>query len=75
MAFGEGAEPPGDETGGDRRRRLDEPSNPGAGAEPILEVQRQGEFLSLVHRIDRETSGLLLVGRSREADRAFKRLL
>lgn len=40
-----------------------------------LEVQRPGEFLSLVHRIDRETSGLLLVGRSREADRAFKRLL
>ncbi len=40
-----------------------------------LEEQRPGEFLSLVHRIDRETSGLLLVARSREADRAFKRLL
>ncbi len=40
-----------------------------------LELERPGEFLSLVHRIDRETSGLLLVGRSREADRAFKRLL
>jgi 23S rRNA pseudouridine1911/1915/1917 synthase len=40
-----------------------------------LESQRPGEFLSLVHRLDRETSGLLLVARSRQADRAFKRLL
>jgi len=39
-----------------------------------LEAQRPGEFLSLVHRLDRETSGLLLVARSREADRALKRL-
>lgn len=40
-----------------------------------LEARRPGEFLSLVHRIDRETSGLLLIARSRDADRAFKRLL
>ncbi len=40
-----------------------------------LEVQRPGEFLSLVHRLDRETSGLILIARSREADRKFKRLL
>jgi 23S rRNA pseudouridine1911/1915/1917 synthase len=41
----------------------------------ILRAERPDEFLSLVHRLDRETSGLLLVGRSPEADRAFKRLL
>jgi 23S rRNA pseudouridine1911/1915/1917 synthase len=40
-----------------------------------LEVQRPGEFLSLVHRLDRETSGIVLVARSPEADRSFKRLL
>ncbi|HEY5956976.1 MAG TPA: RluA family pseudouridine synthase [Polyangiaceae bacterium] len=40
-----------------------------------LEVQRPGEFLSLVHRLDRETSGIVLVARSTLADRAFKRLL
>lgn len=40
-----------------------------------LEAQRPGEFLSLVHRLDRETSGLLLIARSPVADRAFKRLL
>lgn len=40
-----------------------------------LEVQRPGEYLSLVHRLDRETSGILLVARSPDADRAFKRLL
>ena len=37
-----------------------------------LEAQRPGEFLSLVHRLDRETSGVLLLARSPEADRAFK---
>ena len=41
----------------------------------LLEASRPGEFVSLVHRLDRETSGILLVARSREADRAFKRLL
>jgi 23S rRNA pseudouridine1911/1915/1917 synthase len=40
-----------------------------------LQTQRPGEFLSLIHRIDRETSGLLLIAKSPEADRAFKRLL
>lgn len=40
-----------------------------------LEAQRPGEFLSLVHRLDRETSGALLLARSPLADREFKRLL
>jgi 23S rRNA pseudouridine1911/1915/1917 synthase len=40
-----------------------------------LEAQRPNEFLSLIHRLDRETSGLLLVAKSRPAERAFKRLL
>ena len=40
-----------------------------------LRVERPDEFLALVHRIDRETSGLLLVARSIEAERAFKRML
>jgi 23S rRNA pseudouridine1911/1915/1917 synthase len=40
-----------------------------------LEAQRTGQFLSLVHRLDRETSGILLVARSPSAERAFKRLL
>lgn len=37
-----------------------------------LEEKRPGEFLSLIHRLDRETSGVLLIGRSRDADREFK---
>lgn len=37
-----------------------------------LERERPGQFLSLVHRLDRETSGVLLVAKSKEADRAFK---
>jgi 23S rRNA pseudouridine1911/1915/1917 synthase len=41
----------------------------------ILEARRPGEFLSLVHRLDRETSGILILARSSESDRAFKRLL
>jgi 23S rRNA pseudouridine1911/1915/1917 synthase len=40
-----------------------------------LEAQRPGEFFSLIHRLDRETSGLLLIAKSVAADRAFKRLL
>ncbi|MBN1610242.1 MAG: RluA family pseudouridine synthase [Polyangiaceae bacterium] len=40
-----------------------------------LEAARPGEFVSLVHRLDRETSGVLLVARSPEADRAFKMML
>jgi 23S rRNA pseudouridine1911/1915/1917 synthase len=40
-----------------------------------LRAARPDEFLTLVHRLDRETSGILLVARTPEADRAFKRLL
>jgi 23S rRNA pseudouridine1911/1915/1917 synthase len=40
-----------------------------------LRVERPDEFLALVHRIDRETSGLLLVARSLDSERAFKRVL
>lgn len=40
-----------------------------------LDVERPGEFFALIHRIDRETSGLLMVARSAAADRAFKRAL
>jgi 23S rRNA pseudouridine1911/1915/1917 synthase len=37
-----------------------------------LERQRPGQYLSLIHRLDRETSGVLLVAKTKEADRAFK---
>lgn len=40
-----------------------------------LEIERPGEFLALIHRLDRETSGLLLLARTPEAERAFKRML
>ena len=40
-----------------------------------LQVERPDESFALIHRIDRETSGLLLVARSVAADRAFKRAL
>lgn len=40
-----------------------------------LRRQRPGEFLALIHRIDRETSGVLMLAKSLEAERAFKRLL
>lgn len=40
-----------------------------------LRADRPEEYLSLIHRLDRETSGILLVARTPEADRAFKRLL
>lgn len=40
-----------------------------------LQAERPGAFLSLIHRLDRETSGILLLAKTREADRAFKRLL
>jgi 23S rRNA pseudouridine1911/1915/1917 synthase len=39
-----------------------------------LQSERPSEYLSLVHRLDRETSGILLIARSVEADRAFKRM-
>jgi 23S rRNA pseudouridine1911/1915/1917 synthase len=38
----------------------------------LLEAQRPGEDLALIHRLDRETSGILLVAKSKEADRRFK---
>jgi 23S rRNA pseudouridine1911/1915/1917 synthase len=38
----------------------------------VLEAERPTEHLSLIHRLDRETSGVLLVARSKEADRTFK---
>jgi 23S rRNA pseudouridine1911/1915/1917 synthase len=40
-----------------------------------LAAERPGEFLALIHRLDRETSGLLLLARSIEAERAFKAML
>lgn len=40
-----------------------------------LQTQQPEAFFSLIHRLDRETSGILLVARSAAADRAFKRLL
>jgi 23S rRNA pseudouridine1911/1915/1917 synthase len=41
----------------------------------LLKAARPGEFVSLGHRIDRETSGVLLVSKSAECDRRLKRLL
>jgi 23S rRNA pseudouridine1911/1915/1917 synthase len=41
----------------------------------LLQAERPEQFLTLVHRIDRETSGLLLVAKSPESERRFKRLL
>lgn len=41
----------------------------------LLQKQRPDEFFSLIHRLDRETSGILMVGRSPAADRAFKRFI
>jgi 23S rRNA pseudouridine1911/1915/1917 synthase len=40
-----------------------------------LQAERPEEFLALIHRLDRETSGILLLARSLEAERAFKRKL
>ncbi len=40
-----------------------------------LREERPKQYLNLVHRLDRETSGILLVAKTPEADRAFKRLL
>lgn len=41
----------------------------------VLKRERPGDFLSLGHRIDRETSGVLLVSKSPAADRALKKLI
>ena len=40
-----------------------------------LRQARPGEFLALIHRIDRETSGVLMLAKHIESERAFKRLL
>ncbi|MCL2724429.1 MAG: RluA family pseudouridine synthase [Polyangiaceae bacterium] len=39
----------------------------------VLKRERPGAFLSLGHRIDRETSGVLLVSKSPDCDRTLKR--
>jgi 23S rRNA pseudouridine1911/1915/1917 synthase len=41
----------------------------------LLQAKFPEQFFSLIHRIDRETSGVLMCGRSPAADRAFKRLI
>ncbi len=41
----------------------------------LMKAERPGEFLTLAHRIDRETSGVLLVAKSAACDRALKRQL
>jgi 23S rRNA pseudouridine1911/1915/1917 synthase len=40
-----------------------------------LRAARPGAFLALIHRIDRETSGVLMLAKHIESERAFKRLL
>jgi 23S rRNA pseudouridine1911/1915/1917 synthase len=39
----------------------------------VLQAKRPGEWLSLGHRLDRETSGVVLVAKSPACDRALKR--
>lgn len=41
----------------------------------VLARERPGEFLALCHRIDRETSGVLLLAKDRDAERFIKRVL
>ncbi len=41
----------------------------------MLEARHPGQFFRLVHRLDRDTSGILLLALTPEADRAFKMLL
>jgi 23S rRNA pseudouridine1911/1915/1917 synthase len=41
----------------------------------LLKAERPDAFLSLGHRIDRETSGVLLVSKTPTCDRALKRML
>jgi 23S rRNA pseudouridine1911/1915/1917 synthase len=41
----------------------------------VLKAERPGQFLSLGHRIDRETSGVLLVAKSVASDRALKKVI
>jgi 23S rRNA pseudouridine1911/1915/1917 synthase len=39
----------------------------------VLQAKRPGEWLSLAHRLDRETSGLILVPKTPACDKALKR--
>ena len=41
----------------------------------LLESRFPGQYFSLVHRLDRDTSGVLILALTTEADRAFKMLL
>lgn len=41
----------------------------------LLEIERPGESFTLAHRLDRETSGVLLLAKTREADRGIKKQL
>ena len=41
----------------------------------LLKSRRPGQFVSLGHRIDRETSGVLLVAKSASADRLLKKCI
>jgi 23S rRNA pseudouridine1911/1915/1917 synthase len=41
----------------------------------VLKAERPNQFLSLGHRIDRETSGVLLVAKSTASDRALKKVI
>lgn len=41
----------------------------------LLESERPGEAFTLAHRLDRETSGVLLLAKTREADRGIKKML
>ena len=41
----------------------------------LQEARPEADFLSLGHRLDRETSGVILVSKSRACDRALKRLI
>lgn len=41
----------------------------------LLESRRPGQFFELIHRLDRETSGVLMLAKSPAADRAFKKLI
>jgi 23S rRNA pseudouridine1911/1915/1917 synthase len=41
----------------------------------LLQAERPDSFVSLGHRLDRETSGVLMVSKTPECDRALKRVL
>lgn len=41
----------------------------------LLQARLPGQYLSLIHRLDRDTSGVLLLALTPQADRAFKMLL